>query len=53
MKENISRSSIFRSKMKLEATKKRENENLNQDNKKSQFYHLNRRTNLPRENIER
>jgi len=56
MKENISRSSIFRSKMKMEAEKKKtESQEFSKKVKthKSEYFYSDRRTSLPKSDSER
>ena len=51
--ENISRSTIFRNKMKIEAAKRQEQEELSRKPKinKSVYFYSDRRTRLPEKNI--
>ena len=51
MKENISRSTIFRSKMKIEASNKKEEVSGKTKINRSEYFYSHRRTSLPEENI--
>ncbi len=54
MSENISRSSIFRSKMKMEASKgKNEESSKKIKPQRSEYFNSARRTHLPQKNSER
>jgi len=52
MKENISRSSIFRNKMKIEASKKPKEELAGKSKiSRSEYFSSNRKIRIPEENI--
>ena len=53
MKENISRSSIFRSKMKMEASKMKEESSEKNKIIRSKYFNSARRTHLPEKDIEK
>ena len=51
MEKNLSRSSLFRAKMKIEATKKQEESEKKSKADKSEYFYSVRRHRLPEENI--
>ena len=54
MNDNISRSTIFRNKMKMEAKKRREEESSKKIKpQRSEYFYSARRTHLPQSNSER